>query len=57
MEKLDKFLDLLVDIVNDDRKPWGEKRMAIIAKLDEDGEDTATAFKEFVSWFDGEVAP
>lgn len=42
---------LITELVNEDHKPWTEKRREILALL---SDDERIALEEFISWFDQE---
>jgi len=52
VENLDKFLELLIKIVQDDTLRWEEKKVRILTKVEEDNEDLGIALDEFLSWFE-----
>lgn len=51
---IENLLSSIRDIVDNNDMPWAEKRKALIEACDT---EDAAALGEFVSWFDGEIAP
>lgn len=50
-KKIEQMLDLMTDIVNDDKMRWAEKRDLIKSEVAK-SEYYETAFEEFRSWFE-----
>jgi hypothetical protein len=51
-DKIEKLLDIMADIVNDDDQLWTEKRDLIRNMLKDD--DRKIIFDEFIGWFPDE---
>lgn len=53
MQNITQFLDLLIELVDDDSVNWEAKKATILAHA-RDREQLETALEEFTSWFEGE---
>jgi hypothetical protein len=48
---LAELIELITALVNEDHKPWTEKRRELLSLITE---DERIALEEFISWFDQE---